>query len=126
MASLRDYPIKLDSTTLPLADSLWKESYSNVQNTNVSELGTDVVQYVRLGKLKLSLTYTLFESWITTFETYAFGGNTIEVSLWDKATSGYKTHTMRMENYSKNPVAGSQYLENQVGMWQFKFDLIEM
>lgn len=126
MATLRDYPIKLDNTTLPLADSLWKESYSNVQNTGVSEVGTDVVQYVRLGKLKLSLSYTLFDSWISFFEGYAFGGNTIEVSLYDEATSGYKTHTMRMENYSKSPVKGSQWLENQVGMWDFKFDLIEM
>lgn len=126
MATLRDYPIKLDNVTLPLADSLWKESYSNVQNTNVSEIGTDVVQYVRLGKLKISLTYTLFESWIPIFEGFAFGGNTIQVSLWDKTTSGYKIHTMRMEGYSKSPVEGSQWLEDQVGMWQFKFDLIEM
>lgn len=126
MATLRDYPIKLDNVVLPLANSLWKESYSNIQNTNTSEIGTDIVQYVRLGKLKLSLTYTLFESWIPIFEGFAFSGQTIQVSLFDEASAGYKVYEMRMDGYSKNPVEGSQWLQDQVGIWQFKFDLIEM
>lgn len=123
---LKNYPIKMDAITLPLADSLWKEGYSNIQNVNTSEVGTDIVQYTRLGKLKLSLSYTLFDTWASVFEGFAFGGETIDVQLFDVATGAYKHHEMRMDGYSKEPVQGSQLLQNMNGMWKYSFTLIEM
>jgi len=124
--ALKDYPIIFGSTTLPLADSLWKEDYSNIQNVNVSEVGTDVVQYTRLGKLKVKLSYTLFASYASIFEAAAFGGETIMVKIFDIATSAYKEHEMRMDGYSKEPVQGSQLLTGMNGMWKYSFTLIEM
>lgn len=124
--SLKNYPIKLNDIVLPFSDSLWSEDYSNIQNVNTSEVGTDIVQYTRLGKLSLKLSFTLFASWIPIFEGFAFGGETIMVSLFDKTSGGYKVREMRMDKYSKKPVERSELLENMDGMWNFSFTLIEM
>lgn len=124
--SLKNYPIKLNDVVLPFSDKLWDENYSNIQNVNTSEVGTDIVQYTRLGKLKLNLSITLFDSWIPIFEGFAFGGETIMVSIFDKTTGGYKILEMRMDNYSKKPVPKSELLDNMDGMWTFSFTLIQM
>lgn len=124
--SLKNYPIKLNDVVLPFSDNLWAEDYSNIQNVNTSEVGTDIVQYTRLGKLSLKLSFTLFASWIPIFEGFAFSGETIMVSLFDKPSGGYKVREMRMDKYSKSPVERSELLENMDGMWNFSFTLIEM
>ena len=121
-----NFPYKLDNTVLPFPDNPPEEKYDNIENVKVSETGKDIVQVTRKGKLTLGFTYQLPASWIKTFEDYALSNDLITVSLPNATATAYQTKTMRMENYSKKIVKGSERLTDVAGVWQFKFDLIEM
>lgn len=126
MAGIKDYPIKLNTTTLPIASG-WSESYDEIETVNVSEAGTDIVDVTRLGKLTLSLSYRLMGSYATTFESFAFSDDPISVYLYDPSTNSYgSARSMRMRNYKKKLVESSDKCADTVkGMYDFSFSLIE-
>lgn len=119
------YPLKINGTDIPFPDSAIKESYETLENVNETEAGTDVCQIRRMKKLTLSCSYQLMGSWATFFEGLAFSPSTFKVKLYDFTTSAYVEHTMRMREYSKSLVKGSEKI-NTGGMWQISFKLIEM
>ena len=121
---LKDYPVKINSTAIPFSGSM-KENYDTIENVNMSEAGTDIVQTQRLGKLTLKITYKLLSSWIATLEGWAFDNTYKTVSIYDFTTGAYKDRQMRMRNYNKNPVKHSEDLTTTTGIWDVSFDLIE-
>ena len=126
MAGIKDYPIKLNTTELPIASG-WSESYSNVENVNISEAGTDIVEVTRLGKLTLGLSFRLMGSWAATFESFAFSDDPISVYLYDPSTNAYgAARTMRMRDYKKKLIEGAEKCDDTVkGMYDISFNLIE-
>lgn len=128
---LSSYPLLFGSTPL-LFPTSWNEKYTQIENVNVSEAGTDIVQISRTEKLTLSLSYKITGSLLPTFEYYRkHPAETISVSIWDAegggtATEGYVVKTMRMRNFSKTLARKSQELGSVNGVWDISFDLIEM
>ena len=122
---LKNYPIKINNTSIPFSGSM-SEKYDTIENVNTSEAGTDICQVQRLGKLTLSISYTMLSDFIATLETWRDSTSALTVQVFDFTTSAYKEHTMRMRNYSKSLVKYSQDLEVTTGIWNVSFDLIEM
>jgi len=121
---LANYPIKINTTAIPFSGSM-EENYDTIENVNVSEAGTDIVQTQRLMKLKLSISYKILSSWIATFEGWAADNTYKTVSIYDFTTGAYKDRQMRMRKYKKKLVKHSENLAATTGIWEVSFDLIE-
>ena len=121
---LKNYPIKINNTAIPFSGSM-EEKYETIETVNTSEAGTDIVQVERLGKLTLSISYKILSSWISTFEGWAFDNTYKTVNIFDFTTSAYKSHNMRMRNYSKKLVKYSEELTATTGIWEVSFELVE-
>ena len=118
---IKDYPIKINNTSIPWADNPCTESRETIENVNVSEAGTDICQIERLGKLTLSFNYQLPKSYRDTFYGYYSGGTTLTVEIHNGVS--YDSYTMRMRNWKCQLVPGA---EQTNGVYKFSFDLIEM
>jgi len=127
MSSIKidSYPLKINGTSVPFPDTPIKENFETLESVNESEAGTDIVQVRRLGKLTLSCSYQLMGSWAEFFENVYLTTTPATVKVWDSYTKAYAEKTMRMRNFSKSLIKGSEKTETN-GVWQINFDLIEM
>ena len=121
---LKNYPIKINNTAIPFSGSM-NENYDTIESVNTSEAGTDICQVTRLGKLKLSITYTMLSDLLHTLETWRDSTSYLSVDIYDFSTGAYKTRQMRMRNYKKSLKKNSQDLSVTTGIWNVSFDLIE-
>ena len=121
---LKDYPIKINNTAIPFSGSM-NEKYDTIENVNVSEAGTDIVQTQRNAKLTLAISYKILSSWISQFETWYEDNTYKTVSIFNLGTGAYKDRLMRMRNYKKKLVKHSEDLAATTGIWEVSFDLIE-
>lgn len=121
---LKNYPIKINNTAIPFSGSM-DENYDTIETVNTSEAGTDIVQVSRLGKLKLSISYTMLSDFIPTLEGWRDSTTYLTISMYDFTMNAYKDRQMRMRNYKKSLVKNSQDLTVTTGIWKVSFDLIE-
>lgn len=121
---LKNYPIKINNTAIPFSGSM-DENYDTIETVNTSEAGTDIVQVARLGKLKLSISYTMLSDFIPTLEGWRDSTTYLTISMYDFTMNAYKDRQMRMRNYKKSLVKNSQDLTVTTGIWKVSFDLIE-
>lgn len=122
---LSSYPIKINNTSIPFSGSM-KEKYDTIETVNTSEAGTDIVQTERVDKLTLSISYTMFSSFLATLEGWKNSTVPLTVSIYDFTTAAYKDRSMRMRNYSKELVKNSQGLTVTTGIWKVSFELKEL
>ena len=122
---LSTYPLKINGTDIPFPDNPIQEKFETLETVNESEAGTDIVQIRRLGKLNLSCSYQLMGSWAKFFENIYLTQTPATVKIWDSYAEAYSEKTMRMRDFSKTLVKGSEKIETS-GMWQISFSLIEM
>lgn len=125
MAGIKDYPIKLDDVVLPIAHG-WSEDWGDIEDTNTSEAGTDLINTMRLNKLTLGLKYRLPGTWHEIFWAKKIQITPIVVSLYNPELEEYETRNMRLRSYKKTLVEDSEDCDESVkGMWDYSFNLIE-
>lgn len=121
--SMLDFPIEINSTTLPFPHK-WQETSNVVETVNKTEAGTDQVEVVRYDKLKISCEFGCTNTLAATLKGFSKLGS-LSVKYYDAETDAYKTRTMRMRNYTQSLVDGSHTLNTVRGVWSVSFTLEE-
>ena len=124
MSSLNDYPIQINSTSLPVPTS-WNETAEVVENVNTNEAGTDIVDVLRVDKLTVNASFDVSSSWLATFKGWAKATSSLTVKIYDSTTNSYITRYMRIRNFASNLVQNSDRTSGTYGLWNVTFDLIE-
>lgn len=108
----------------------WDETYETVENTGQSEAGTDLVNVVRYGKLSVSCSFRVTNTWLATFKSFmALDSFTLSIHVgWTDAEEPepvYETHTVRMRDFAQSRMTKSEDLEITIGIWDISFTLEE-
>lgn len=118
---IKDYPIIINDTEMPWADTPYTETRETIEEVNISEAGTDIIQIQRKGKLTLSFNYQLPTSYKELFYSFYSDEDTLTVQVHNGTS--YVSHIMRMRNWTCQLVPGAEQTD---GVYKFSFDLIEM
>ena len=124
MSSLNTYPVQINGTDLPVAVS-WNETAEVVENVNTTEAGTDIVDIMRVDKLRVTASYDCSSDWVKTFKDWANATSSLTVKIYDPVTEGYLTRYMRIRNFISNLVQHSDKNSGTIGLWNVSFDLVE-
>ena len=117
------YPYKFNETEIPFPAE-WGESFSRVVNKNTSEAGEDIEIIVRRGKLSVSARCNGLSSLKKTIEQF-YNMDNFTLSRYDDITEAYKTHNVRMTEFSANRIYKSESVNDTVGLWKISFKLEE-
>lgn len=123
MAGLKDYPYKFDTTTI-LFPLTWQETFNTIDDVQTSEAGGDLVTVSRYGKLSVSAGFKCTSGWVKTFQGF-MDKPSFTLHRYDALAEGYKTHTVRMREFSCNFMSKSQDLSTTKGIWEVSFVLEE-
>lgn len=121
--SMLDFPIEINSTTLPFPHK-WQETSNVVETVNKTEAGTDQVEVVRYDKLTISCEFGCTNTLVATLKGFS-KMSSLSVKYYDAETDAYKTRTMRMRKFSVRLADGSHTLPAVRGVWNVSFDLEE-
>lgn len=121
--SMKDFPISINSTSLPFPHK-WQETSNVVENVNKTEAGTDQVEVVRYDKLTISCEFGCDNTLVATLKGFAKLGS-LTVKYYDAETDAYKERTMRMRKFRQSLSNGSHTLDGVRGVWNVSFDLEE-
>lgn len=124
MSSYNDYPVIINNVPLPVA-KVWNEIPEVVENAEVTEAGTDVIDILRVDKLTVNASYDCSSAWLGTFKGWNKETTKLTVQIYDAVTDDYVTRYMRMRNFSNNFVENSDKNSGTYGLWNVSFDLIE-
>lgn len=123
--SIKNFPIKFDTTSLPFFPSEWNRKLKNIKNTSQSEGGKDIVQTIRTGKLSMAFSCSIADDeWVSFFEQYN-DKDSFTLSIYSPRTHTYEERTVRMESYSAKPKRRSEGLTEVAGVWDVSFTLEE-
>lgn len=122
--SLRDFPLKFDSTQLFKPENATVNP-KKIYNRNESEAGTDLLNVRRDDKLQFNFTFNCTDSWEAFFHGYN-KKDSFEFSFYDTETEAYKQITVYMDNYSSSWEPHSDYLTGTKGLYVVTFDLIQI
>lgn len=118
------FPIYFDETEMPIPQTGWQETSNVVENTQMSEGGTDMVDVVRYDKLSISVTTSCFSDLAKTYKQFS-KKDSIQVKIYDIIDEAYKTHTMRMRSFSASRRKDTDNLSTTNGIWDISFTLEE-
>lgn len=124
MSNYNDYPIQINSTSIPVPTS-WSETSNVVEAEHTTEAGTDIVDIMRVDKLSVSASFDVSSSWLSQFKTWATSTSKLTVKIYDAVTAGYVSRYMRIRNFNYTLVPNSDRTADTVGLWNVTFDLIE-
>lgn len=122
---IKDFPIRINSISMPFLSTI-DESYETIETVNQSEAGTDIVQVNRNKKLTVTFGGTVTGDWAKRFDSLTESPQAYSVQMYDLNTRGYKTRQMRIRDYTKSLVPGSQDLKSVEGVWRLSIKLVEM
>lgn len=120
---LKDYPIIFDETEL-FRPEKWEESKETIENTNVTEAGTDSVEIIRKGKRHISCEFACTDEWTAIFEEF-YEQDEISVKYYGRKERGYVSVNMYMDNFKVGTEIHSDYVTQSIGLYSVTFDLIE-
>lgn len=123
MTPLKQYPIKFNDTVL-FRPEKWSEQRSKVMTKNTSESGKDLLLVKRTGKLSVSCQFACTSAWLAIFQEFDAMGS-FALQKYDAQVDGYKSYTVRMENFSSDTNINSDYITQSTGLYMVSFDLIE-
>ena len=118
------YPIIFDDVTIPFYPSSYDRSDDKVSVINQTEDGHDDVELIRVEKTSLSLTFNVNSHWAAILKDFR-KKSSISVQIYDLETGGYKTKTMRMEDYSESLLQYSEKTPGSMGLYTISFALEE-
>lgn len=131
MAADNENIVQSDPTTLPylfnsteiLWPMTWDESYTEVEDVQQSEAGSDIVTIKRSDKLSVSASFKVTPTWLATFKTFK-AMDSFTLSRYDGTTEGYDVRTVRMRNFSQKRI---RWTEDSIdgSAWEVSFKLEE-
>lgn len=124
MSKLKDYPVQINNTILPVAKN-WDEFPEVVENVNTTEAGTDVVDVLRVDKLTVNASFDVSSNWLGIFKAWSNSTSPLTVKIYDAVTDGYVTRYMRIRNFMPHRVENSDNTSGTIGLYNLTFDLIE-
>lgn len=114
---------KLNDYTLPWANS-WEESSEVIENTMVSEAGTDLTNVVRYDKLTITASYRCMSDVAQKLKELS-KANTLILTRYDIEQEVVEERTMRMREFTANLIKDSHKVGISNGLWEVSFTLIE-
>ena len=123
MTPLKQYPIKFNDTVL-FRPEKWSEQRSKIMTKNTSESGQDLLLIKRKGKLSVSCQFACTSVWLATFQEFD-AMDSFTLQKYDAQVDGYKSYTVRIENFSSDAVVDADYITQSTGLYMVSFDLIE-
>ena len=121
MAGMRDYPYKFNDTVM-LYPISWQETFTPVEE--ITEAGTDIVAVTRYGKLSVSASYKVSDTWLRTIKAFSTM-DSFTLYRYDAVSEGYEQHTVRMRGLSISRVRYSEDIAVTNGIWEVSFNLEE-
>lgn len=112
----REY-ISINGTKIPNPASLTM-SAEDIETTAQSEGGYDLVNIVRLGKLKATANMDLTSWWADKMEVFC---QLPQCQL----KIGNRTYRARLRGFSKSLVEDSEYVNGTNGLWKVSFNITE-
>lgn len=121
--SLKDFPPIIEGIAL-FPPTRWGENFTVIENTYMSEAGTDIVDVVRYDKLDIDAEFRCRSEWLGTLKAWS-KKDRLMVRLYDPVLSEYVTKYMRMRNYRQAPLEFSERVRGTYGVWTVSFTLEE-
>ena len=118
------FPIYFDETEMPIPQTGWQETSNVVENTQMSEGGTDMVDVVRYDKLSIAVTTSCLSNLAKTYKQFS-KKDSIQVKIYDIIDEAYKTRTMRMRSFVASRRKDTDNLSVSNGIWDISFTLEE-
>lgn len=119
-----DYPIYFDDVKIPMPQSGWSESSNVIENTEMSEGGTDMLDIIRMDKLSIAVSTSCFSDVAKIYEEFSKKPN-ITVKFYDIMNETYQERLMRMRSFSKTYRKDTDKIEATNGIWDISFTLEE-
>lgn len=119
-----DYPIYFDDIKIPMPQSGWSETSNVVENTEMSEGGTDMLDIIRMDKLSIAVSTSCFSDVAKIYEEFSKKPN-ITVKFYDIMNETYQERLMRMRSFSKAYRKDTDKIEATNGIWDISFTLEE-
>ena len=117
------YPLMFDDDILKYPDTFSPEDQT-VENVNQTEAGTDQVQLVRTGKVKISVAHVCLADDLILYKSYSLKPK-FTLKYYDASLNGYATKTVRMRGLKYPLVKGSYRLDGVRGVYNVSFTLEE-
>lgn len=119
-----DYPIYFDDTEMPIPQSGWQETSNVIENTQMSEGGTDMLDVVRVDKLSISVSTSCLSPLAKIYKEFS-KKDSIQVRFYDILEEAYQTRTMRIRNFSASRRKDTDKLTVTNAIWDISFNLEE-
>lgn len=117
------YPLMFDNDVLKYPDTFSPEDQT-IETVNQTEAGTDQVQLVRTGKVKISVAHTCLADDLILYKTYSLKPK-FTLKYYDPTLNGYATKTVRLRGLKYPIVKGSYRLDGVRGVYNVSFTLEE-
>lgn len=126
MAGVKDYPFKIDSTTIPFFPSRWEDAEPPVENTLQSEGGTDMIEQVREKKYEASISITVAgREWVSFFKSCQRKAS-FTFYYYEVETGQYNSITAILRDFKKALRKNSEELTEVDGVWECSFTIREL
>lgn len=119
----QQYPLMFNNDVLKYPDSFNIEEQT-VESVNQTEAGTDQVQLVRTGKIKISVSHLCLADELIFYKNYSTLPKFI-LKYYDPSLNGYATKTVRMRGLKYPLSKGSYRLDGVRGVYSVSFTLEE-
>lgn len=117
------YPILFDTDEIYYPKSFSIDEQV-VETVNQTEAGTDQIQLIRTGKIKISYSTTCKSKYLNLFKQYSRKAS-FTVKYYDTELEGYATKTVRLRGLKYSLSQSSYDLENVDGVYNVSFTLEE-
>lgn len=117
------YPLMFDDDVLKYPDTFSPEDQT-IENVNQTEAGTDQVQLVRTGKVKISVAHVCLADDLILYKSYSLKPS-FTLKYYDAYIGGYATKKVRMRGLKYPVVKGSYRLDGVRGVYNVSFTLEE-
>lgn len=115
---------KLNGYTLPWANT-WEEQSEVVENTLISEAGTDLSNVVRYDKLTITASYRCMIDVARQLKQLS-KASILTLSMYDIELGMVQNRSVRMREFTANLIKDSYKVDISDGLWEVSFTLIEI
>lgn len=119
----QQYPLMFNNDVLKYPDSFNPEEQT-IETVNQTEAGTDQVQLVRTGKIKISVSHLCLADELILYKSYSTLPK-FTLKYYDPSLNGYTTKTVRMRGLKYPLSKGSYRLDGVRGVYSVSFTLEE-
>ena len=119
----QQYPLMFNNDVLKYPDSFSPEEQT-VETVNQTEAGTDQVQLVRTGKIKISVSHLCLADELIFYKNYSTLPK-FTLKYYDPSLNGYATKIVRMRGLKYPLSKGSYRLDGVRGVYSVSFTLEE-